>query len=169
MALQVKMALLGLPLQYKDFVDTSMPIVENVITIAQSELANTATTSPVTVPIQNPMVINPQPNQPVFGSVPVEVTKAIRFNLQPTYNNGRQTRDNINYWSIQVFYTENGYFTPTTITVSSSDGVISNPNPQLTRVDGFVYESFVASTTNALITATANGITATTTLDSYFQ
>ncbi len=121
-----------------------------------------------------PEVSTPQTSIPVFGAI--SPAKSITFHLQPRYNNGNETKDNINYWNIYAYYWENGLPTQTEMVISSDKGSLSNSNAQSCRLGIFggadkgcgVYESFVGDTTD-IITATASGFTATTTLDSYFQ
>ncbi len=108
-----------------------------------------------------------------FGSIEPQVDKEISWSSQPVnnpYTNGKLT---VNYWSIQAFYTENGVAIPTIMTLSSDDGLITASNPQQTRCTSdefgkkscYGYTTFFASTTSAIITASANGITATTSIN----
>ncbi len=112
------------------------------------------------------IVQNTAPVQPVFGAVVPEIKKELKFGFSPILNSDYKT---INYWDITVKYTENGKPAQALITVSSDDGVMSQLQAQQTRSDGVVYESFVSSTTPFVITASANGINATTSSCVYYD
>ena len=127
----------------------------------QTQQVNTDTQIQQIVQNTTPSVVE----QPVFGSIP-EVTKKLEFGFSPILNLDYKT---VHYWDITVKYTENGKPAQALVTVSSDDGVMSQLQPQQTRSDGVVYESFVSSTTPFIITASANGITATTSSCVYYN
>jgi len=86
-ALQLKLALLGLPVEYKSTVDQMMPMVETAISTANAEIAKggqvvstpvVVQTTPVVVTTTPTPVVQPIISQPTFGSVtPIKIMKEI--------------------------------------------------------------------------------------------
>lgn len=120
-----------------------------------------------TTPMQTPAVFGSTDSVPA----PAPVDKKITFFwfVLPISTNGP--------WTIHARYTENGDAIPTTITVSSDDGSLNDT--QKTRcvygVSGifpdpetcYISESYVPDDLSSVITASANGITATTSIAEY--
>lgn len=171
-ALQLKLALLGLPAEYKSTVDQMMPIVETAISTANAEIAKGEQVVSTPVVVQ-PTKVLPQPS---FGSiiVPMEDKSDIVINLV-----SQNTVDAINSmpyggwnYNVAVLDKDGKNIKDASITMTAQDNIYPDKTRKADAIsttgatDWTGSFSYVPTTTGVkTISFTSNGITKSITVD----